>query len=162
MKPIILFAASALIALPAFAQTPAAAPGPVRIQPVVATPGVASYVPRDKLDAALAHKTTPMLLTADNLQIEGSFRNKPGDVEMHKFQDDVFFITDGEASFLVGGKYDGGKEVADGNMMGGSITGGMTYHLVKGDSIVIPAGVPHQFTQVPKTISYFVVKVDRK
>lgn len=162
MKPIVLLAATALMALPAFAQTPPAATGPVRIQPVVATPGVASYVPRDKLDAALAHKTTPMLLTADNLQIEGSFRNKPGEVEMHKFQDDVFYVTDGEASFLVGGKYDGGKEVADGNMIGGTITGGTVYHLVKGDSIVIPAGVPHQFTQVPKTISYFVVKVDRK
>lgn len=162
MKLTVLFCATALIAFPAYAQTPAAAPGPVRIKPAIATPGMASYVSHDKLDAALAHKTTPMLLTADNLQIEGSFRNKPGEVEMHKFQDDVFYITDGEANFLVGGKYDGGKEVADGNMVGGSITGGMTYHLVKGDSIVIPAGVPHQFTQVPTTISYFVVKVDRK
>ncbi len=162
MKSWILITAIALIAPAAFAQTPAAAPGPVRIQPVIATPGTASYVPHDKLDAALAHKTTPMLLTADNLQIEGSYRNKAGDVEMHKFQDDVFYVTDGEGTFLVGGKYDGGKEVADGNMVGGTITGGATYHLVKGDSIVIPAGVPHQFTQVPKTISYFVVKVDRK
>ena len=41
MKPIVLLAAAALIALPAYAQTPAAAPGPVRIQPAIATPGVA-------------------------------------------------------------------------------------------------------------------------
>jgi mannose-6-phosphate isomerase-like protein (cupin superfamily) len=157
MKPSILIIAAALIASPAMAQ-PAA---PVRIQPVIATPGQATYVPHDKVDAALAHKTTPMLLTADNLQLEGSFRNKPGDVEMHKKQDDVFYVTDGEATFNVGGTYAGGREVADGNMVGGTITGGTAYHLVKGDSIVIPAGVPHQFTEVPKTISYFVVKVDR-
>ncbi len=158
MKSWILFAAAALIASPALAQTDA----PVRTPPMVATPGVASYISHEKVDAGLSHKTTPLLLTADNLQVQGSFRDKAGVVEMHKTQDDVFYITDGEGTFLVGGKYDGGKDVADGNMIGGTITGGTTYHLVKGDSIVIPAGVPHQFTQVAKTISYFVVKVDRK
>ncbi|HVY35316.1 MAG TPA: hypothetical protein VG960_12960 [Caulobacteraceae bacterium] len=154
----ILITAAVLFAAPALAQTAA----PVRTQPMMATAGQVSYVTHDKVEAALAHKTTPMLLTADNLQLEGSFRNKAGDVEMHKKQDDVFYVTDGEATFMAGGKYDGGREVADGNMVGGTITGGTAYHLVKGDSIVIPAGVPHQFTEVPKTISYFVVKVDRK
>ncbi len=158
MKLWLLIAGALLIAPPAFAQ-PA---GLVHIPPIIATPGQATYIPHDKVDAGLAHKTSPLLLTADNLQVEGSCRTKPGEVEMHKVQDDVFYVTDGEADFLVGGAYQGGKDVDNGNMLGGTITGGTIYHLVKGDSIVIPAGVPHQFTQVPKSISYFVVKVDRK
>ena len=32
-------------------------------------------------------------------------------------------------------------------------------HLTKGDVIVVPAGTPHWFKEVPKSVSYYVVKV---
>lgn len=41
------------------------------------------------------------------------------------------------------------------------MAGGVPHHLVKGDVIVIPAGVPHQFTAVSGTFLYYVVKVTR-
>jgi len=37
--------------------------------------------------------------------------------------------------------------------------GGETHHLSKGDVIVVPAGTPHWFKEVPESISYYVVKV---
>jgi quercetin dioxygenase-like cupin family protein len=46
-----------------------------------------------------------------------------------------------------------------GQQVGTSIEGGETHHLAKGDVIVVPAGMPHWFKEVPSTISYYVVKV---
>jgi hypothetical protein len=39
------------------------------------------------------------------------------------------------------------------------ITGGESHRIAKGDVFVIPAGVPHWFKEVPKSVNYFVVKV---
>jgi mannose-6-phosphate isomerase-like protein (cupin superfamily) len=121
-----------------------------------------AYIAHDKLDAALNNKADIHLINADNLMVEGNFRNKPGVVELHEKQTDIFYITAGEATFVAGGKMEGGKPTAAGQIRGGTIQGGQTYHLVKGDSIVIPAGVPHWFKEVPSTISYFVVKVVKR
>jgi quercetin dioxygenase-like cupin family protein len=46
-----------------------------------------------------------------------------------------------------------------GQSLGTDIKGGDTHHLSKGDVIVVPAGVPHWFKEVPHSVSYYVVKV---
>lgn len=121
-----------------------------------------AYIAHDKVDAALANKADIHLVTADNLMVEGNYRNKPGVVEMHEQLTDIFYITEGTTTFVAGGTLEGGKPIAPGQIRGGVIHGGTTYHLVKGDAIVIPAGVPHWFEEVPTTVSYFVVKVIKK
>jgi len=109
--------------------------------------------------AALTHKADIHLLTADNLAVEGNHRDKAGFVELHEKLTDVFYVTDGEATFVTGGHYQGGERFAPGQIRGGTLTGGTVHYLVKGDVIVIPAGVPHWFKDVPSSISYFGVAV---
>jgi mannose-6-phosphate isomerase-like protein (cupin superfamily) len=123
---------------------------------VSAGPGVV-YVSHDKVDAALAKGGS--LVTAPDLLVSGSFRSGPGHVEVHEKETDVFRVMDGEATFITGGTLVGGKTTKPGQMTGSDIKGGQTHHLTKGDVIVIPAGTPHWFKEVPKSISYFVVKV---
>jgi mannose-6-phosphate isomerase-like protein (cupin superfamily) len=115
------------------------------------------YVSHDKVDAALA-KGGP-LVTAPNLLVSGSHRTGPGQVEVHEKETDVFRVMDGEATFVTGGTMVGGKTTKPGQMLGTDIKGGETHHLTKGDVMVIQAGTPHWFKEVPKSISYFVVKV---
>src|SRR5271165_6462865 len=107
-----------------------------------------AYVPHDKVQAALDNKADIYLVKADNLAVEGNYRNKPGVVEVHESLTDVFYITDGETTFVAGGKLEGGAPTGPGQIRGGTISGGTTYHLVKGDTIVIPAGIPHWFKEV--------------
>jgi hypothetical protein len=121
-----------------------------------------AYIPHDKVDAALNNQADIHLLTADNLMVEGNYRNKPGVVEVHEALTDIFYLTEGKTTFVTGGKYEGGKPTGPGQIRGGTITGGTTYHLVKGDVIVIPAGIPHWFKEVPGTVKYYVVKVPKK
>ena len=115
------------------------------------------YVPADRVAASLA--AGGPLVTQSDLIVQGSHRNAAGQVEVHDKQTDVFYIVEGEATLVTGGTLVDGKVSAPGQWLGTSITGGQSQHIGKGDVLVIPAGVPHWFKDVPTPISYFVVKV---
>jgi glc operon protein GlcG len=115
------------------------------------------YVDHDKVAAALA-KGGPLVTTPDYI-VSGSHRSGPGQVEVHDHETDVIYVVDGVATFVTGGTMVGGKVETPGQWKGASIQGGETHHLSKGDVIVVPAGTPHWFKEVPATISYYVVKV---
>ena len=120
------------------------------------TPAV-TYVDHGKVAAALANGGS--LVTAPNLTVSGARRTGPGQVEVHETETDVLYITDGEATFVTGGAMVGGKATRPGQFLGTDIQNGVTHHLVKGDVIVIQAGTPHWFKEVPGSVNYFVVKV---
>jgi mannose-6-phosphate isomerase-like protein (cupin superfamily) len=116
-----------------------------------------TYVPHDKVAAALA-KGGP-LVTAPDLLVSGSHRTGPGQVEVHDKETDVLYVMAGEATFVTGGTMVGGKVSKPGQHLGADIKGGQTHHLSQGDVMVIPAGTPHWFKEVPASVSYYVVKV---
>src|SRR5215510_4024939 len=99
------------------------------------------------------------LATAPDLSVSVNRRTGPGQVEVHDKETDTFYILDGEATIVTGGTMVGGKVSRPNQQLGTSINGGETRHLAKGDVMVIPAGVPHWFKEVPKEINYYVVKV---
>ena len=115
------------------------------------------HVDPERVAAALA-KGGP-LVTRPDLLVQGSHRESAGQVEVHDKETDVLYILDGEATFVYGGQMIGGKVSRPGQWLGSDITGGQTRHIGKGDVFVVPAGIPHWFKEVPKSVSYFVVKV---
>ena len=120
------------------------------------TPNV-TYIDHDKVAAALAKGTS--LMTAPNVTVSGAHRTGPGQVEVHDKETDVLYIIEGEATFVSGGTMVGGKVSRPDQPLGTDIQGGTTQHLTKGDVIVVQAGTPHCFKEVPKSVNYFVVKV---
>jgi len=123
-----------------------------------------TFVGHQKVAAALGPKppgapSGVSLIKASDLLVMGGHRAENGKVELHDKETDVFYVVDGDATFLTGGKMVGGKEVSPGQWLGTDMQGGQAHHLTKGDVIVIPAGIPHWFKEVPHSISYFVVKV---
>ena len=130
------------------------------ITELLAAPDKASgvtYVGHEKVTAALS-KGGP-LVSAPDVLVSGSYRNKAGQVEVHDKDTDVIYVVDGTATFVTGGKMVGGKMTRPGQFMGSDIIGGQTHHLSKGDVIVVPATTPHWFKEVPQSVSYYVVKV---
>ena len=115
------------------------------------------HVDPAKVAAALAKGGS--LVTRPDVLVSGSHREARGQVEVHDKETDVLYVVDGEATFVFGGQMVGGKVTAPGQWQGSDITGGETHHIAKGDVFVIPAGIPHWFKDVPKSVSYFVVKV---
>lgn len=99
------------------------------------------YANHEAVAAALA-KGGPLIdkpNTPAAIKVSGSHRDKAGVVEVHEKQTDIFYVSDGEATL-----------VAD----------GQTFQLTPGDIVVIPAGLPHWFREVPKSISYHLVKLN--
>lgn len=94
-----------------------------------------------------------------NYMVHASRRSTPGQAEIHTLDTDVVYVLDGEATLTTGGHAVDAKTTALNELRGVSIAGGETRSLTKGDVVVIPAGVPHQFVKVTDPFLYFVVKV---
>jgi mannose-6-phosphate isomerase-like protein (cupin superfamily) len=98
-------------------------------------------------------------VTAPNLSVTIAHRDKAGMVEVHDKETDTMYILDGSATIVTGGTMIGGSVTAPGQQRGTDIKGGTEQKVTKGDVMVIPAGIPHWFKDVPKTVDYYVVKV---
>jgi glc operon protein GlcG len=120
-----------------------------------AGPGV-TFIGADKVSESLAKGS--VLVTQPDLIVQGAHRAEAGQVEVHDKETDVIYLIEGEATIVTGGTMVGGKNTTPGQWRGTEIQGGETRHLTKGDVIVIPAGIPHWFKEVPKSVNYFVVK----
>jgi len=99
------------------------------------------------------------LLNAPDLKVQIAHRASQGEVEIHDKETDTFYILDGSATLITGGTMVGGRVPEPNQHRGKSITGGEAHQLTKGDVVVIPAGIPHWFKEVPRSIDYYVVKV---
>jgi glc operon protein GlcG len=121
----------------------------------VATP--VSYVSADKVAAAFA-KGMPLLETA-RYKVHASRRDHDGQAEVHARDTDVLYVLDGTAVLVTGGHVLNGEVTAEDEERGDAIANGETRALVKGDVVVIPNGVPHQFKNVASPFLYYVVKV---
>jgi mannose-6-phosphate isomerase-like protein (cupin superfamily) len=94
-----------------------------------------------------------------NYSISAGRRDKSGQSELHEKDTDVFYVLQGSATFVTGGKMLEPKTTGPGEIRGSGIEGGESHTLSKDDVIVIPAGVPHWFKDVQGLFLYFVVKV---
>src|SRR6266850_4628762 len=115
------------------------------------------HLGHEKVATAFAKGTTPLLAT-NNFKVLAGRRTGPGEVEVHDHDTDIFYVLEGSATFVTGGKVVEPKVTGPGETRAKEITGGQEQHLVKGDVIVIPNGVPHWFKEVNGPLLYYVVK----
>lgn len=119
-----------------------------------------TYFEKGKVKAAF-EKGMP-LLEVENYKIHASHREKgAGMAEIHEKDTDIIYVLEGSATFVTGGSVVDGKTTAPDEIRGSEIKGGETRKLQKGDVMIVPAGVPHWFKEVPGPINYYVVKVAR-
>jgi quercetin dioxygenase-like cupin family protein len=114
-------------------------------------------IDHEKVAAAFA-KGVPLLET-NNFKIQAGRREVPGIVEVHARDTDIFYVLEGAATLVTGGKAVEPKRLSDDEVRAKEIVGGEVRHLVKGDVIIIPKGVPHWFKEVNGPFLYYVVKV---
>ena len=120
-------------------------------------PSQVTYIDSAKVAAAF-QKGMPLIEVA-NYKIHASRREGPGMAEIHERDTDIVYVLGGTATLVTGGQAESTKTVATEEIRGSKINGGESRHLVKGDVVVIPNGVPHQFLDVHAPFTYYVVKV---
>jgi glc operon protein GlcG len=116
----------------------------------------ATFIDAKSVSAAFA-KGMPLLETA-GYKVHASRRVEAGQAEIHTLDTDVIYVVDGSATLVTGGKATDTKEIAPNEIRGTKIEGGEGHQITKGEVIIIPNGVPHQFTAVKSELHYFVCK----
>ena len=119
-----------------------------------------SYWEKSKVDEAFS-KGAVLFDGSDgrNYMVHASRREKPGQAEIHTKDADVIYVLQGSATFITGGEAVDAKTTALDELRGSSIRDGQTRKIAKGDVIIVPHGVPHQFLEVTNPFLYYVVKV---
>jgi len=94
----------------------------------------------------------------------------PGVAAVHFKVTEIYHVTDGAGTLVTGGAMVNAKtrpadaisvKLEDGpGASGTAIQGGVTRKIKAGDVVVIPAGVPHWFSEIEGSITYVVVRVD--
>ena len=111
---------------------------------VVTASEVASLVaatPKDRNGNANFIRLAPY-----NVNMEHRIMNQAASV--HETEAELFYVIDGAGTLVTGGKLVEEKRTNAENLSGTGITGGVSKRVAKGDWILVPAGVPHQYPAV--------------
>jgi mannose-6-phosphate isomerase-like protein (cupin superfamily) len=87
-------------------------------------------------------------------------KNKTGAAaELHDASDDVYYVVDGSATLVLGGKLDAPKETEPGEWRSPRIIDGKTYEITRGDLVIVPRGTPHQRSTANRDFTMILIKV---
>jgi len=87
-------------------------------------------------------------------------KNKIGAAaELHDASDDVYYVLNGSATLVLGGKLDAPKEVEPGEWRSPRIIDGKIIEIKKGDLVIVPRGTPHQRSTENKDFTMILIKI---
>lgn len=87
-------------------------------------------------------------------------KNKTGAAaELHDASDDVYYVLDGAATLVLGGKLEAPREVEPGEWRSAHIIDGKTVEINKGALVIVPRGTPHQRSTANKDFTMILIKI---
>jgi glc operon protein GlcG len=113
----------------------------------------------DRAVVAAGFEKGRVLVNMGNYMVHASHRETDGLAEIHTVDTDLIYVLEGAATFVTGGTVPDARLVEPNELRGSAIVGGESRRVARGDVVVVPAGVPHMFTQVQEPLNYYVVKV---
>jgi mannose-6-phosphate isomerase-like protein (cupin superfamily) len=152
MKIVAAVAAVLLLTVPAFAQqtvTPETTTGLYMSASDVAA--AVGKLPKNPLASVPVFKIGPF-----NVNVEHRL-GAPAAAQaasVHEKDAELFYMIEGTATLVTGGKLVEGTKDGD-NWRGKAIEGGKAQKMSKGDFMMVPAGVPHWFTNIDGNITEF-------
>src|SRR5437764_9335940 len=152
MRAVVAGLALALVSASAFGQQappPSAASG----RTMVSAAEVAAMIAKAKVD----RKDTQALLAQSMIRLDPynvslEYRAAVANAAVHETEAELFYVVDGSAMLVTGGKLKNETRTNAANLSGSGIEGGMSRHVAKGDFIMVPEGVPHWFSAIDGTV----------
>ena len=100
-----------------------------------------------------------MRLPPYNVNLE--YRTAVAPAALHEKDAEMFYVIDGSATMVTGGKLVDEKRTNAANLSGSSIEGGMSRKIGKGDFIFVPENTPHGFSSIDGTLVLMTFHVPR-
>jgi mannose-6-phosphate isomerase-like protein (cupin superfamily) len=85
-----------------------------------------------------------------NLEYRVASLDSPPSV--HEHEAELFYVIDGAATLITGGKLRDERRTNAANLSGSAIDGGTPRHISKGDFILVPENTPHGFSNIDGTL----------
>jgi mannose-6-phosphate isomerase-like protein (cupin superfamily) len=105
------------------------------------------------LGELLDSKKNPMFKGASSYKVTIRRKERKQDPEFHRFKTHIFYVLEGNATLVTGGKMSGStagvEDEGTTKFKGQTVQGGETWALDKGSIIVVPPGVVHWFKDIP-------------
>ena len=73
----------------------------------------------------------------------------------------MFYVIDGSATMMTGGKLTGENRTNAENLSGTGIEGGASKNIAKGDFIIVPENTPHWFSSINGVLVLMSIHVPR-
>jgi mannose-6-phosphate isomerase-like protein (cupin superfamily) len=90
------------------------------------------------------------------------YRAAVGPASVHETEAEFFYVIDGSATMVTGGKLTEEKRTNPANLTGTGIENGMSRSVAKGDFIVVPEGTAHWFSAIgPSPLVLMTLHVPR-
>jgi len=89
------------------------------------------------------------------------YRAAVGPASVHEKEAEFFYVIDGSATMVTGGKLANETRTNAENLSGTGIEGGESRAIAKGDFIVVPENTPHWITGINGTIVLMTLHVPR-
>jgi mannose-6-phosphate isomerase-like protein (cupin superfamily) len=89
------------------------------------------------------------------------YRASVGPAAIHEKEAEFFYVIEGSATMVTGGKLTEEKRTNAENLTGTGIEGGSTRSVAKGDFIVVPENTPHWFSAINGSITLMSLHVPR-
>lgn len=158
MRTTITIFAAALIATAAFAQQP----DPKAVITFASSADVAALAAKAKSERKGEQPTvTERILQLAPYNANLEYRAAVGPAALHETEAEMFYVIDGSATMMTGGKLVNEKRTNAENRTGTAIEGGMSRNVAKGDFIIVPENTPHWFSAINGTVTLMTLHVPR-
>lgn len=130
---------AAVTAAVVMAQQPAAQTAP---------PELKTYTSAADVQALIAQKKAAPLLAAAPYSANMEYRAAVGPAAVHEREAEIFYIIEGTATLVTGGKLVNETRANPTNLSGTAVEGGSPRTVSKRDFILVPEGTPHWFSAI--------------
>jgi mannose-6-phosphate isomerase-like protein (cupin superfamily) len=150
MRTLTACLASLLLSVPALAQPPAPAAASRTMVSAAEVQAMIAKAKTDRKDNAPIVAQPLLQLAPYNVSLE--YRASVGNAAVHETEAELFYVVDGSATLVTGGKLKEEKRTNAENLSGTGIEGGQSRKVAKGDFVMVPEKTPHWFSAIDGTV----------
>jgi len=160
MRAIVSSLVFAFLAGAAAAQQPAAPASATKL--FTSSSDVTALISKAKSERKEGQATlSQRLLQLAPYNVNLEYRASVGPASVHEHEAEIFYVVDGSATMVTGGKLVNESRTNAENLSGTAIEGGASQPIAKGDFIVVPENTPHWITGINGTVVLMSLHVPR-
>jgi mannose-6-phosphate isomerase-like protein (cupin superfamily) len=159
MRAFVIGLSVALLTAMAVAQQPPAVTG---VKEFASSEDVKALIAKAKSERKEGQPTVSeriLQLAPYNANLE--YRASVGPAAVHETEAEMFYVIDGTATMVTGGKLTGETRTNAANLSGTGIENGETRTVAKGDFIIVPEKTPHWFSKIDGVLIMMTLHVPR-